>query len=48
MQSRIFRRKDGTYTMNEYEDSIQNFSVIPAKYSPDDRLKELRVRAREV
>jgi rRNA maturation protein Nop10 len=51
MNSKIFRRKNGTFTMNEFEvvagKRTQNKSVIPPKYSPDDRLKDLRRKAKE-
>lgn len=36
MNSKIFRRADGSYTLNEYDSSVQNQSVIPMKYSRDD------------
>ena len=47
MTSKIFRRKDGSFTMNEFEGSIQNLSVIPAKYSPIDKFQKQRLRAKE-
>jgi rRNA maturation protein Nop10 len=47
MMSKIFRRKDGSYTLNEIEDSIQNVSVIPPKYSVDDKYASQRRKAKE-
>lgn len=35
MNSKIFRRDDGSYTMKEFEDDVQNISVVPPKYSPE-------------
>jgi hypothetical protein len=42
MKSKIFKRSNGTFTLNEFEDSIQNKSVIPPKYSPTKKAAELR------
>lgn len=42
MLSKIFRRKDGSYTLQEYEGSVQNVSVIPLKYSYEDTTKNIR------
>ncbi|MGM5483613.1 MAG: hypothetical protein ACQER9_01705 [Nanobdellota archaeon] len=46
MKSRIFKRKDGSYTMNEFEDSEQNISVIPPKFSEKDDSFEERLKER--
>ena len=43
MISKIFRRKDGSYTMKEFEDSTQNVSVIPPKYKEDDKYQKYRL-----
>ena len=48
MISKIFRRKDGSYTMSEFEDKVQNRSVIPAKYSPDDKYQSQRRKAKSL
>lgn len=42
MMSKIFRRDDGSYTMNEHENGVQNTSIIPPKYSPQDKYQKYR------
>lgn len=42
MKSKIFLRKDRTYTLAEFEGTEQNLSVIPPKFSPTKRAAELR------
>ena len=50
MNSKIFRRFDGSYTMNEFEEKntkrVQNRSIIPPKYVFNERLSELRRKAK--
>jgi rRNA maturation protein Nop10 len=48
MMSKIFRRENGSYTLVEIEDSVQNVSVIPQKYSVDDKYADQRRKAKEV
>lgn len=48
MISRIFRRIDGSYTTSEFEGKAQNKSVIPAKYSPEDKYQEQRRKAKSL
>lgn len=47
MMSKIFRRLDGSYTMSEFEEGIQNKSIIPPKYSPIDKYQEYRRKAKK-
>jgi rRNA maturation protein Nop10 len=47
MISKIFRRKDGSYTLNEFELKVQNKSVIPSKYSPSDKYQNYRREAKK-
>ena len=46
MKSQIFQRKDGSFTMEEFEGEVQNKSVIPAKYSPEDKYAAQRRKAK--
>jgi len=46
MMSKIFRREDGSYTLVEIENGIQNCSVIPPKYSVDDKYASQRRKAK--
>ena len=52
MNSRIFRRKDGSFTMCEFEgedsEKVQNRSIIPPKYVKNERLSSLRRQAKNL
>lgn len=46
MMSKIFRRENGSYTLVEIENGVQNVSVIPPKYSVDDKYATQRRKAK--
>ncbi|MFT4325957.1 MAG: nucleolar RNA-binding Nop10p family protein [Candidatus Woesearchaeota archaeon] len=52
MSSKIFMRTDGSFTMQEFEfqgaRKVQNKSVVPPKYSPEDKFAEQRRKAKEL
>ncbi|MFT7616131.1 MAG: rRNA maturation protein Nop10 [Candidatus Woesearchaeota archaeon] len=45
---KIYQRSDGTYTFDEYTDKKLNKTVIPPKFSPQDKLGEYRRRAKKL